>query len=38
MSCTEDSQYCIDELNNYVDGIRNKLIAALGDNDEIIVS
>ena len=28
----------IDELNNYVDGIRNKLIAALGDNDEIIVS
>ena len=28
----------IDELNNYVDGIRNKLIVALGDNDEIIVS
>lgn len=28
----------IEELNRYVDGIRNNLIAALGDNDEIIVS
>lgn len=28
----------LQELNNYVDGIRNKLIEALGDNDEIIVS
>ena len=28
----------IEELNSYVDGIRSKLISALGDNDEIIVS
>lgn len=28
----------IDELNKYVDSVRNNLISALGDNDELIVS
>lgn len=36
--CKAQKIRSIDELNNYVEDIRKKLIAELGDNDEIIVS